>query len=212
MCRSYRYWVGMFASTLGCVLALSQTARADVDLGFMPEDQTVNVGDTVDIQLIAYSDDDTLQSIGAMGVILNWDPNVLELVGNIDDEEAPYEWLSSGFPDDSVFDGLNETWEDGDAMYQALAQFAPDPPAFASPQGLHVTLFRFTALAPADLTTITIPDAMGQYSVTRVFHGFKPGLEVTGELGVAELTIVPEPVSLALLALGSVALLRRRRR
>ncbi|MFQ5414599.1 MAG: hypothetical protein ACE5E6_09100, partial [Phycisphaerae bacterium] len=77
-------------------------------------------------------------------------------------------------------------FNDGDALYEALAQFAPAPPAFAPPppNGLLVVTFTFEAIAPAGAgTQISIPASAGEFTQTVVLDGFTPGLIVTGALG-----------------------------
>jgi hypothetical protein len=170
---------------LSCAIS---PAAANIDLEWRPETQTVLVGSTVSIGLYAVSDDpDSSQSIAAMDVILNWDPDFLMLVGNVDN--GPYDWSFSGFQDDSGLDGLNDTWLDGDALYTAHAQLGGDP-AWATPEGLLVTTFQFTALAETSATILSIPESAGQYTETAVYDGFIPGLDVHGELGTAMVTIV----------------------
>ena len=207
-------------AALGCMLAATASVKADVDLEWRPASQTVAVGDTVDIGLYAVSDSDSPQAIGAMQVILDWEPSFLDLVNHVDN--GPYQWVGSSFPNDEVFDGLNADcgpdtfcdpytglpFNDGDALYQALPQFAPNPPAFATPEGLLVTTIRFTALDKTELTELVIPASAGKYTETVILGGFGGEFPITGELGTAQITIVPEPTSLILLALGSVGLLR----
>jgi hypothetical protein len=172
---------------VGLLLAMS-AAKANVNLEWRPAEQTVTEGEIVNIGLYAVSDDETDQSIAAMEVILAWDSAFLELLGV--DNNGPYEWLFSDFPDDSGFDGLNDTWADGDALYQALARLGN--PAYATPDGLLVTTMRFEALAktPARGTVLTILEEWGQYTRTRVFDGEIPGKEVTGTLGSANVRIL----------------------
>jgi hypothetical protein len=181
--RVKRFILGLVAAGV-----VSSAALGNIDLEWRPAAQMVSVGDTVSIGLYAVSDDDTDQSISAMDVILTWDPDFLELQGV--NNNGPYEWLSSGFPDDSGLDGLNNTWLDGNALYQALAQLGE--PAYATPEGLLVTTVEFVALhrTPAGQTTeLNILAELGQYSQTRVFDGEIPGYDVTGTLGSAAVTI-----------------------
>lgn len=190
-----------------CVSALAVTAatapvRANVDIESRPAAQTVCLDETVHIALYMISDSDIDQSIGALEVILLWDPTRLELLGK--EDNGPYTWLASNFPDDSALDGLNVPFEgpppfvpdnDGDAYYVAWAQFAPAPPAYATPEGLLVTTFLFRALTPGTVQ-LDIPTTFGKYTATRVYDGFVPGLEVTGEiLDPAQVTIhCPQPM------------------
>jgi hypothetical protein len=163
-------------------------AHAEIDLEWRPSEPTVIVGDIVRLGLYAVSDDETDQSIAAMDVLLAWEPEFLELLGK--EDNGPYEWLFSGFPDDSGLDGLNDTWLDGDAFYSALARFGA--PAFATPEGLLVTTMQFQALAETPGTELTIPEHLGEFSYTRVYDGEIPGKDVHGELGSATIIILSE--------------------
>ena len=96
------------------ISSVSPLARGNINLLWVPEAQTVNVGDTVQIGLLAVSDDDTDQAIGALQVILAWEPEHLTLTGEL--ANGPYPWWMAGLPPG----GLNETWADGDAIYVAL--------------------------------------------------------------------------------------------
>ena len=161
-------------------------------------------------------------SIATVTAIIWWDPTKLELVGRIDnqcnyelypDDGGPYcsyKWLYSRFPDDKGIDGINDgclgadhdpqqpegatcvPYNDGNAWYHAFAQFAPNPPAWATAEGLLVTTFRFRLLGPdsGDL------ELVAQYlqSNTRVSDGMQPGTIVTGDLGPpVEVTGCPPP-------------------
>lgn len=172
------------AGTLIAALAGPAVAPADINLEWRPETQTVLVEEIVNIGLYAVSDDPEMdQYILAMDVILNWDPDFLELIGV--DDTGPYDWLFSGFPVGDV-DGLNDTFADGDALYTALGQLGAG--AWATPEGLLVTTFQFTALAETPGTTITIPEDAGSYTHTAIWGS--PGQDVHGTLGSATVTIV----------------------
>ncbi len=162
-----------------------------INLEWRPDAQTVRAGATVDVGLYAVYDDvggTTDGSISAVDVILSWNPTVLELTGASDN--SPYEWLFSGFPDDAGFDGLNDTWLDGNALYNAMSQFAPSPPALATTDGLLLTTVQFEALAETPETVLTIPVDYGLFTRSRVFDGEIPGFEVQGTLGSATVRII----------------------
>ena len=181
---------GLFIHLAVGLLLLSafvSSADALINLEWRPDTQTVLVGATVEIGLYAVSDDPEMdQYILAMDVILNWDPDSLELVGV--DNNGPYAWLFSGFPVGDV-DGLNDTFADGDALYTALGQLGAG--AWATPEGLLVTTFQFTALAETPGTTITILEDAGSYTHTAIWGS--PGQDVHGTLGNATMTILAEP-------------------
>lgn len=197
-----RLTCGAWASVvwLSCTGAAFAQNEKLVDLEWRPSDQTVSVGETVEIGLYAVAGGADDVPFAALQAILAWDPSFLELLGNNDN--GPFEWLTSEFFDDSIFDGLNKTWLDGDALYLALAPFEPPIP-FATPEGLLVTTMEFTALSPTDSTEITIPLSAGKFTETIVLPRFG-GLPITGTLGSAQVTIVPEPgtLVLVLVALG----------
>ncbi len=147
------------------------------------------VDDTVEIELHVVSDTGTDQPISAISVIFTWDPSRLELQGNVDN--GPYPWLMSGFPDDSGLDGLNDTFLDGNALYEALVLPAPNPPAVATSDGLLVSTFQFLALATGTVQ-IEMIDAFGQSTMTTVVDGETFGLDITGTLGPPALIDIVE--------------------
>ena len=140
----------------------------------------------MDVSLYAVSDNQSNQAMAAMDVILSWDPAVLQLQGVDTQGQYPYEWLFSGFPDDHQLDGLNNTWNDGNALYEALAQLGQA--AYATPQGLLVTKLRFRKLHVGTPTTVAMLPSYGQYTHTVVYDGVVPGLAITGTLTPANFT------------------------
>lgn len=175
------YLVLLVTLFAGGLLAVAPEAQALIDLEWRPACQTVDPGQPVEIGLYAVSDDLTDQSMAAMDVIINWDNEVMQLTGV--NNTGPYVWAFSGFPDDSGLDGLNNTWDNGVALYSAFAQLGV--PAYATPDGLLVTTFQFSTTAQPGFNWLRILTAVGQYSSSRVFDGTVPGLEVQGGLGRA---------------------------
>ncbi len=219
----------------GFVAVSAPLAHAEIDLEFRPLKQQVVVGEVAYIGLYAVSDNGTGQSIGAMNVILYWDPARLELTSF---GGGDYQWLKSWFPDDGALDGLNDDcgdgvfcdtiecmvdddcpdgffcnldcdvdedcapgsacdpatflcetglcpftgspFNDGDALYDCWAQW--EGPAWATPEGLLVTTFEFTALTAGAAAVEILPN-YGLNTRTRVIHGEIPGQEVTGVIG-----------------------------
>jgi Cys-rich repeat protein len=161
-----------------------------VSLIWSPPSQTIMIGSTFQVTLIARSDTCFTIDVGSIQAILNWDETRIRFLGHTDN--GPYAWIYSGFPNDQSLDGLNAPFNgtianDGDALYQAIASFVNGAPA--SPSGLTVTTFTFEALGLASNTVVTIPPAMGNYSVSEVL-GEGIDEDITGSLGTATVSVV----------------------
>ncbi len=149
-----------------------------VDLSYVPAFDVVRVNDLLDVRFYAASAGTAPQDVGAIDVILNWDPACLDLVG-ADASGAGYAWFISGFLPDP--DGINADLHDGDALYTVMAQ--PGNPAYATPSpGLHVTTLRFRALAVTSGTALAFTSAMGVYGRTRVLEYEPANSNVTGDI------------------------------
>ena len=158
--------------------------QGKVNLELRPVTSAALVGETVRIGLYAVSAEVTDQMVRGLQAILQWDAASLQLLGV--DNDGPYNWLMSGFFNDSGGDGVNNTYADGNAYYQAAGNFTL--PAWAPSAGLLVTTFCFEALAPAATTSVGIEPALGQYTITQVF-GNVPGVDVSGSLGSCALRV-----------------------
>ncbi len=180
-------------------------AQAAVDLEWRPPRQTAGVGETVEIDLYAVSGTGADEPIFAIQAVLSWDHLVLELLGHADPCEGvscppnTYAWVESGFPEDAP-DGLNDTWDDGDALYQSFAQFAPDERAIATGTGLWVTTFRFQTLS-LGTGELHLEEQRGELARTQVIAA--PGVDVTGVLGVPAEVVIGECAPPAISAIGS---------
>ncbi len=178
---------GVVASVAVAVLAAGAGAghvRADINLELRPAFQTGCVGYTIGVGLYAVSDDpNASQTLSAMDVIIAWDPNSIQLLGNVDPGEPV--WFVSTFIIPDAY-GLNENNppQDGDGIYTALAQ--PGEVVYATPEGTLITTFQFDVLAETDGTPVEILAAAGDpEGRTRVFSGDGPNIEVTGTLSGA---------------------------
>ncbi len=179
------------------VLPLPGASRSEaaVNLEWRPVRQTVEVGEMVEIALYAVADSGLDESVAAITAILVWDPTYLGLWAIVDPcdqgtcPENAYDWLSSGFLDDSQADGLNDTFTDGNALYNALGQLASGDPAVATPEGLWVTTFMFQAL-DTGVSELRLEMAFGESTRTLVASGDAPGEDIIGTLGPpAEVTL-----------------------
>lgn len=184
-----------------------------VELFFTPSEQTVQVGDMVELGMVVRSLNAFEAPMSGLSAILNWDPVALELLGKVDN--GPYRWATAlpNFPDDSAIDCLNCEWSDGDAFYEVMSRILPDPPAIAPPsdtQGLLATTFVFEALSLTAGTIVSTPLTAGQYSRTLVVSGTVPALDILDRVTTATITIVPEPASVVLLLSAAMLGFRRR--
>ncbi len=157
-----------------------------VSLELRPGVQRVTSGSPVTLGLYAVSDATSDQPFSGIDALPVWDPAVIALVGLTNN--GPYAWLSSWFPTDGLLDGMNDTWLDGNAFYQAFGPLAPTPPAEATPDGLLVTTLRFQANG-AGATALSFLPTFGTFSVTRVHDAFIPGFFVTGSLNGATVIV-----------------------
>ena len=180
--------------------------RWSVPAGNIVEDDTFTVG------LIARSGSLVSEPFSALEAIMKWDPTRISLLG-IDGTQDSYEWLSSAFPAVDP-QGLNATFLDGDALYQALGQFSPSPLPVATTQGLRVTNFTFRALRPG-VAQLDLPIEIGAFGRTVVLDDMIPGLDILGTTSPGSVNIVPIPepaTAILLLVLSSGFLFSRRRR
>ncbi len=161
-----------------------EVARANINLELRPVYQVGCVGYTVGVGLYAVSDDPSAsQTLSAMDVIIAWDPNYIQLLGNVDPGEPV--WFVSTFIIPDAY-GLNENNppQDGDGIYTALAQ--PGEVVDATPEGTLITTFQFDVLAESDGVPVEILATAGDpEGHTRVFSGDGPNIEVTGTLSGA---------------------------
>ena len=166
------------------VIALATAAYAtDVDLEWrLMSNTAIHPGDNVQVGLYAVAREPVI--MGTMDVIVFWDAEILALTGV--DDQGPYDWMYSGFRDDSRADGLNDTWDDGNGYYKAWGQIGGLP--FAVPKGFLITVVELTALTPGECHIEIIPE-YGIGSETAVWGGWIPGINVVGELGDIVVTV-----------------------
>jgi hypothetical protein len=192
---------------IGVFCLFAPPSEALIHLDFRPDVQTVQIGSIVSLDLYAVSDNSSNQGFSALDVIITWDPTILNPI-SFTNANAGYAWGNSGF----LFPTLNGSLADGKAEWSAERQlFGPVPEA--TPQGLLVTTFRFTALQTTNVATVINMPATLEGRTTRVFHPTIPNTNILGNRDPGALVnVVPEPASLAALAIGAAALLRRRRK
>jgi hypothetical protein len=183
-------------AVIGSVTFIGTVLGSLVDVSLEPSAKTVHVGDPFTLELWLRSDPQGQATDGA-DVILQWDPEYVRLDGKT--EDGPYDWMMTFFSD--IGDSDRQT------MLTLFAQLGEDSPVTA----LHAITLNFTALAVAESTLVSIPASVPGAPPTCVSW---QGEDITGTLSGADIAIVPEPASLALLGLGvtaAAALLRRRR-
>ncbi len=191
---------------LGSCNGVPPPFNGPIDMQWQPSAQTVAVGDTVQIDMFLVTNDPPANhTILTIEAVLNWDPAILQLTGNVDPCDDPMQacdaiscpageenWVLSYFPVGPADpDGFNNSLLDGDAFYVAAicpnTGAAPITPA----QSLRVTTFTFTALAPTEMgdTVLSLTGCTGGTpSFTRII-GDGPGNVVTGNLGVGNVTV-----------------------
>ena len=180
-------WVTKWA--WGFVAVWAGVAHGAVDLEWRWEAPIAELGDVIDVGLFAVAHEGIDEEIAAMDVVVEWDPQALELLDVVND--GPANWLMFGLVPDAALDGLNNSLEDGDALFTALGSFFD--PATATPDGLHVATFRFHAIDDTDAALVAaVPDS-GARSVTRVFGTEEVNQNITGTLGASTVEILFVP-------------------
>ena len=195
------------------LVAMPSTATANINLELRPAVQVATVGQTVDLGLFVVSDDLTTQFTNLVWVKFSWNTLLLQLTGL--DQTGATPLLNSHFPLADPFGNINGGVSppvNSPGFYEAQAFLGPANNVPATPLGTLLTTFKFTALGLTPLTTVSIIPGANPSEPSRVF-GPVPNSNVTGTLGSAAITIIPEPSGFALLLLGAVmSQVRRRRR
>ncbi|RKY21200.1 MAG: hypothetical protein DRP62_08140 [Planctomycetota bacterium] len=169
-----------------------------VDLYAEPAAGTsVNVNDTFTLAIMARFSEQG--SWCATEIVFEWDPTYLRLDG---ETESPLfnesDWLSHE---------INDTWLDGDAGYKATNYDIPIT------MDTRVVTLNFTALAPVSSTTFNI-------ALNAVAYPSEPTTVVLdaialedchGGLYGANIEIVPEPATIAVLSFGGLLFLHPRK-
>jgi len=168
-------------------LLLAAPSAANISLEWRPADQTVPVASTVALGLYAVSDSEQIQLMAAADVIFGWDPESLTLIGVDNTGAVPL--LFSGLPVVDPYH-LNEALPpaDGDGFYLAYAFLGQ--PVEATPEGVLLTTFLFQAISVTPQTVVDVLATGGSpQGHTVVYDGAVPGLDVTGSLGEAVVTV-----------------------
>ena len=170
------------AAAFAVLVTVAARSQGAVNLELRLDPSSVSIGDTIGVGLYAVSPDGVDDVFSGLDVVLLWNPAHLELVEAISD--GPHAWsFLFGFPPDSQLDGLNDSFLDGNALFQAASFNA----ATATPDGLLVATLRFVAVGGATSTIITIEETIGQFSMTQVLQ--PGGQDVTGDLFGVDITI-----------------------
>ena len=210
--------IGTPALGAACLLGLllPPIARANINLEWRTQTQTVNIGDPLGVGLYAVSDNGLNQGFSSVQLIMEWDPAYLLLTGN--DNTGAVDLLGSSFiPGDSF--GINEANPpaDGDGMWIGMVMFGQERQA--TPAGALLTTITFDALAQTGpsgtwLTMLadssTHPHPPHPTGFTKLLN--LQSENVLGTLGGSATVIVtPEPGTAgALLLLGALTLGKRR--
>lgn len=164
-------------------VSLVSTASADVDLALVVDEPFVPAGETFAVRIEATASPGTSEEIFAISVVLAWDPAAVTLV-EADDSNNSTTWLVSGFLNDP--DGVNDSLDDGDAIFTALAP--PGDPALITDEPFVVTTLIFEAAPVTGMTTIGILSQIGDFGQTEVLRA--GNVDVLGETMDALVAIV----------------------
>lgn len=171
-----------YAAALAVLVTVAARAQGAVNLELRLDPSSVSIGETIGVGLYAVSPDGVDDVFSGLDVALLWNPAHLELVEAISD--GPHVWsFQFGFPSDTQLDGLNDSFLDGNALFQAASFSA----ATATLDGLLVATLRFVAVGGAPSTIIMMEEMIGQFSKTQVLQ--PGGKDVTGDLLGVDVTV-----------------------
>jgi hypothetical protein len=191
------------------LIGLAATSPALVSLEFRPLVQTVNLGDTISVELWATTNQGTEEFV-AVDVILLWTESIMNPISAHQGGGAFNNWTASGF----FSNEMNQSLSDGNAFWTGLGSLFGGLPE-ATTAGLHLTTFTFQATA-LGTATLAMPATYQWPNRPQPFESKVYGpqnMDITGNLAdTATIHVVPEPATIAALGLGAAALLRRRRR
>ncbi len=176
---------------------------AGVDLILDTATPQAGVGATVEVRLLAKSTTPASEAISGLDAILTWDAGSLQLLGA--QPSSASSWLLAGLFNDALADGLNNTYADGNAYFQALSQFTT--PAMATSAGLHVATLRFRALVPSAAAEARVVSTLGGLSRSRVFQFGQVNKDIVSGLGSVQVKVLRK----ASLAASDVSLVAGRR-
>jgi hypothetical protein len=131
---------------MAAVAILSVGTLGAVNLSLEPEVVQVGPGASFELELWARSDTPT--SFDGAEVLVAWDPALVSFSGGV--AGAGYAWSGAEFPAGSLF---NNTWDDGDALYQCLSPLT----GLAPTTDLLLATLEFTAGTQAASAEVNIP-------------------------------------------------------
>lgn len=162
--RRFKVTAANLAIAAAAVLLSAAPALAGINLEWRPLEQTVHVGDEVDIGLYAVSDSSEDQTFNSAQAIIIWDPTVLQLTGT--DLSGSIGLSTSAFLPGNSF-GLNEANPpaDGNGLWIGTVPLGETRPAHPAPDGSLLTYITFIALAESEGTSVSM-----EYSFTVPGH------------------------------------------
>jgi hypothetical protein len=163
-----------------------------VDLKFVPDNETVGIGDTLELNLWGDSRYSGQINIKSISLHLQWDPGCLEFSSYTDKIDG----ITGG--------GL--LWWDAISLDQTSGTATIDGAVMTGSVQTSVNIYAldFKALSATDLTPTSI-------TINGTIVMNPNNYSIAGNLGSAAITIVPEPATMCLLGLGALGLLRNRR-
>lgn len=148
------------------VFATVRLASAGVELRLEPEFPYVGRGARVRVALKAYANGGINESVSGLDAIINWDSEALRLIGLANNPAIV--WLLAGLLPDSAADGLNDSFDDGDALFQGIGSF--QSPIVVSESGLLIATLTFEALSAVELTSFDLVESFGDFSRSQVLR------------------------------------------
>ncbi len=185
--------------TLVVVGLLAAPSLAVINVGLASSKTTMNVGDTAVI---------TVSGQGTTAGLFSLAGNITASGASALTSTGPFAWVSSfsptfGLTANNGVAGVNGGWSSFGS--QQTNYLTPDA-TFAKAAPVALASYTVTATAPGQVTLSFVNGTVGGYKPVETDKS-----SVIGTLTPVTITVTPEPVTMALLALGGLVVARRRR-
>lgn len=145
-------------------------------------------GERFEVGMYAVSGDGVDQPFTVADLVLQWDPGALRFVRLVN--TGPYEWFYWAFEDDSIHDGFNNSFDDGDAWLTLWSRWWHENFAVATPEGLLLATFEFQVRGGPGETSVGLLWWGLTFNISAIYNDVSPGgLSIMSSAGTATINV-----------------------